>query len=368
MSQAIATIKPIGPRAEGMQLRTLDDVMRLGQAFARSGYFQDARDASQCVAKIIAGAELGFGPMASMTGIHVINGKPSLSANLIAAAIKRSGRYNFKVLDLTEKRCEIEFYEDGEVLTPTSEFTIEDAKKAGLMNGGNRGSWEKYPRNMLFARALSNGAKWHCADIFGGPVYVPEEMGAIVDGDSGTILELKPVPVNASIPADGEDEVEPIKSKDEGWMIEDHTRIRIFDLCKELEKLGVAESEWRKWMQQWVGVSSRRELTGPKAAVLMAKLADAISKQRASTANGETRDDLQKEIEQYVRTLKNSFAIDFTTIKSEMRRLVGKEKRAELDVKESAVVRDGFDLWIKRLEAQAAEDEREAITSEAEEV
>jgi hypothetical protein len=248
-------------------------------------------------------------------------------------------------------------------LTPSSEFTIEDAKKAGLLTSGNRGSWEKYPRNMLFARALSNGAKWHCADIFGGPVYVPEEMGAIVDGDTGTVLQLKAPAVNTSIPADGEI-IEVEAPKADGWMIEDHTRIRIFDLCKELEKLGVSEAEWRKWMLEWTGVSSRRELTGPKAAVLTTRLANQIATVRATTANGESRDDLQKEIETSVRTLKNSFAIDFTTIKSEMRRLVGKEKRAELDAKESAVVRDGFDLWIKRLEAQAAEDEREAIQEE----
>ena len=29
---------------------------------------------------------------------------------------------------------------------------------------------------MLFARAISNGVKWYCPDVFGGPVYVPEEQ------------------------------------------------------------------------------------------------------------------------------------------------------------------------------------------------
>jgi hypothetical protein len=30
---------------------------------------------------------------------------------------------------------------------------------------------------MLYARALSNGAKWYCPDVFGGPIYTPDELG-----------------------------------------------------------------------------------------------------------------------------------------------------------------------------------------------
>ena len=46
----------------------------------------------------------------------------------------------------------------------------------------------KFARNMLFARAISNGARWYCPDLFSGnPVYVPEELGAIVDGEGNVI-------------------------------------------------------------------------------------------------------------------------------------------------------------------------------------
>jgi len=45
-------------------------------------------------------------------------------------------------------------------------------------------SWEKYPQNMLFARAISSGVRIYCPDVFNGNlVYVPEEMGAQVDED-----------------------------------------------------------------------------------------------------------------------------------------------------------------------------------------
>jgi hypothetical protein len=172
------------------------DVMTLGQVLAQSGYFADAKQAGQAVVKVLAGQELGFGPIASMTGIHVIKGKVTLSANLIGAAVKRSGRYEYFVDALDEKQCVITFYQR---LDPGAEahkvgvssFTIADAKAAGLVNGEN---WKKYPRNMLFARAMSNGAKWFCPDVFGGPVYTPDELGAIVDGETGEVVDITPEP------------------------------------------------------------------------------------------------------------------------------------------------------------------------------
>src|SRR5687767_12193176 len=116
------------------------DVMQLGTVLARSGYFQDARDMSQAVVKILAGQEMGFGPIASMTGIHIVKGKPVLGANLIAAAIKRSGRYDYKVREFTGEICRIEFFEREGAKTVTigeSSFSMDDAKAAGLMNSPN---------------------------------------------------------------------------------------------------------------------------------------------------------------------------------------------------------------------------------------
>jgi hypothetical protein len=167
-----------------MQLPSMTD---LGTLLAKSGYFQDARDMSQAVVKILAGQELGFGPIASMTGVNIIKGKVALSANLMAAAIKRSGRYNYRVKKLTETECEIHFYEGQEMVGPSS-FTIADAKKAGL-SGVN---WSAYPKNMLFARALSNGAKWYCPDLSGGPLYTPDELGSVVDGETGEMVHETP--------------------------------------------------------------------------------------------------------------------------------------------------------------------------------
>lgn len=180
------------------------DVLKLGDVLAKSGYFQDARDAAQCIVKVLAGRELGLGPVASMAGIYIVKGRVTLSANLIAAAIKRSGRYNYRVLRMDDKGCEIEYFENGQSIGKSA-FTDADAKAAGLGSGDN---WRKFPRNMHFARAMSNGAKWYCPDVFAGPIYTPDEMGAQVEGETGEALaasegaqpvELKALPYRSEL-------------------------------------------------------------------------------------------------------------------------------------------------------------------------
>ena len=151
----------------------LDEVLTLGKTLAASGYFNDTRDAAQAAVKVLAGQELGLGPIASMTGIYIVKGRVTMSANLMAAQIKRSGRYNYRVTTMTNDAVVVEFFESGQSIGVSS-YTADDAKAAGLW--GSSDPWKKSPRNMLFARAMSNGAKWFTPDIFAGPVYTPDEM------------------------------------------------------------------------------------------------------------------------------------------------------------------------------------------------
>ena len=163
-------------------INTYDDVERAALAFAASKYFMDAADKAQAVVKILAGQEIGIGAFASMTGIHVIKGKPTYGANILAAKVKGSGKYDYLVIEISEKACELEFYQGSRAIGK-SRFTIEDARKAGTQNV------DRFPRNMLFARAISNGVRWYCPDVLNGvTAYVPEEFGAVVD-DSGNIVD-----------------------------------------------------------------------------------------------------------------------------------------------------------------------------------
>jgi hypothetical protein len=152
------------------------DLQQLGALVASSAYFSDAREAAQAAVKIMAGAELGIGPIASMRGIDIIKGEVSLSAGMVAAMVRRSGVYDYRVERWDNEACEIVFTRNRRPLTPSSVFTLEDAKRAGLA-GPN---YQKFPRNMLFARAMTNGARVHCPEVFVGAVYTPDEL---VDGE-----------------------------------------------------------------------------------------------------------------------------------------------------------------------------------------
>ena len=155
-------------------IKSSADAISIGETFYKSGMFADIKSAQQAVVKIMAGAEMGISPFQAMSGIHIIQGKPTIGAGLMASRVKASGKYNYKVTEMSDKVCTIDFIEGGQSIG-TSSFTIEDAKKAGTKN------LDKFPRNMLFARAMSNGVRWFCPDIYEGPVYVPEEMESITE-------------------------------------------------------------------------------------------------------------------------------------------------------------------------------------------
>ena len=176
------------------------DLFRLGDVLSQSGYFADARQAAQAIVKVLAGRELGFGPIASMTGIHIIQGRPAIGADLMAKAVKRSGRYNYRVAELTDDACSIEFFEksgDSWQAIGVSRFTKQDAAKAQTKN------LDKFARNMLFARAMSNGVKWFCPDALGLTTYTPEELDGIEaptpNGDT-TPHQAQPDPTIAQAP------------------------------------------------------------------------------------------------------------------------------------------------------------------------
>jgi hypothetical protein len=165
-----------------VQQLPIAELMNMAKAFAESGMFADTKSAAQAIVKIQAGQEIGIPPFAAMTGIHIIQGKPTIGAGLIASRVKGSGKYDYKVIEASEKVCSIDFYQ-GATKIGNSTFTIEDAKKALTKN------IDKFPKNMLFARAISNGVKWYCPDVFSGPVYVPEEMPSVTEETTHTVID-----------------------------------------------------------------------------------------------------------------------------------------------------------------------------------
>lgn len=168
---------------QGAQISTLDDLGRFANMAYQSGMFKDLKAVTQAAVKAQVAMELGISPMLGLSAIHIVEGRPTLSAAMLAALMKRSG-YSWKILAHTEEECRLEIRSGGESLGECG-FTLGEAKAAGLLG---RPNWSKHRRDMLFARAISRAARWFAPEVALG-VYTPEELG----GDENAAQEYEPI-------------------------------------------------------------------------------------------------------------------------------------------------------------------------------
>jgi hypothetical protein len=181
------------PRRNVIEPATLDEIMTYAAIALKSQYF-GVRSVEEAAVKILLGKELGLSTFQAMMGVSVIQGRPSLSAGLVSSLIKQSNRYDYRVNEWSATACKISFYQ-GNQLLGNSIYTIEDAKRAQLVKPSS--NWEKYPKSMVFARAITQGARAYTPDIFMGPVYTPDEIieGEIID------VNVEPLTETLSEPA-----------------------------------------------------------------------------------------------------------------------------------------------------------------------
>lgn len=192
---------------------TFKQISWVSRVMFASGMFKNTQTEAQAIVKVMAGSEMGMSPFESMNGIDIIEGQAVVKPHTIAARIKRTRKYDYKVKQLTALRCDIDYYSlenDKRAHLGTATFTAEMAQTAGLIDpqceinpqtgtinhdkrtitkykkGG--GSWTKqdsclckdnyrnYPDDMMYARAMSRGTKRFTPDVFNIPVYTPDEI------------------------------------------------------------------------------------------------------------------------------------------------------------------------------------------------
>lgn len=151
------------------------ELQSLAEQAVKSGMFPDLT-AAQAALKMQLADDLNINRSLGLGGIHVVKGKMVLSSNLIAALVKRSPKYRYRVAEHNDKLCKIAFYErqdDGKwELAGESIFTVDMAKRAQLLSNP---TWSKYPESMLYSRAIVQGVRWYCPDLIMAPVYSEEE-------------------------------------------------------------------------------------------------------------------------------------------------------------------------------------------------
>ena len=130
------------------------------------------RTARHAAVLIMRGAELGLRPMESLSALHLIEGRVTLSADtMLRVAIAGGVRVSYP--EFTSERVTVELQRSGfEPFRCT--WDLDMARRAGL---GGRQNWKKFPRAMLRARAVAEAVRAYCPDLLSG-AYLPEELSA----------------------------------------------------------------------------------------------------------------------------------------------------------------------------------------------
>jgi hypothetical protein len=130
---------------------------------------------------------IGVDPLDALNGgFYFVQGKVELTATMMNDLIRRKGHSITKDKKSDEKVCILHGKRKDNGDTWSESFSIEDAKLAGIY----RNQWLKYPKDMLFARALSRLARQLFPDVIKG-CYVDGEITQAIETDK---IQEKEVP------------------------------------------------------------------------------------------------------------------------------------------------------------------------------
>lgn len=174
---------------------TLTEQMSYARNLAGSDMLPDQyRNKSENVLWAIAYAEmLGMHPMAVITGMHNMQGKPTASSAFIGMLVRRAGHRLDVYMDQDGKTAVAELTRaDAPDRTFRTEWTYARAENAKLTG---KGTWRQFPQAMLKARAATEIARDNAPDALFGILYTPEELGADNTDEDGMVT-------TASAPSD----------------------------------------------------------------------------------------------------------------------------------------------------------------------
>lgn len=260
--------------------RSLEESERLAVTLAKSALLPtDLRNKPQDVlATLMAGAELGLAPMQALRGIQIIQGKPSLSADLMGALVKRRPDIceYLQLVESTPTKATYRTKRKGEPEPTTMSFTMEDAKAAELI--GSR-MYKKFPANMLRARCLAA----ICRAVY------PDLCLGLYDSDTGELTNgepPEPPPEKDVTPA-------PSPAKEVAAQIQQQTkaRMQIVDVAPgQTEEQAKSELEAKlaessKAVAAVVELQKRSGLPGPKMAELIKRATGKANRGQLSLAD-----------------------------------------------------------------------------------
>jgi len=146
-----------------MDLRpsNMEECYRLAGAIFQSGMGPKGINQQAIMITMMAGMELGIGPITALRGVAVINNRVTIYGDLMTSLVRQRG-HKIRSWYAPDSGPDITAHAElirGDTGEKTlRSFSIQDAKQAKLI--GKSGPWTEYPKRMLMWRAVS----WACRD------------------------------------------------------------------------------------------------------------------------------------------------------------------------------------------------------------
>ena len=237
------------------------------------------------------GQAVGIPPAQSLYEIYVVNGRPSPSANLMAALVRRSG-HKLRVEGNAESCTATLVRADDPDYPFTATWTIDQARAAGLTS---KDTWKQYPAAMLRARAIAEVVRMGASEAVLGMEYAAEEQRDIED-DRTVILPRKTTGVG-SLRDDLIPPVPPSEDVQDAEVVEPDaeapepsiTAAQLKALHTLLSKADMDRDAAIAWFCQRTGrdITSSKDLTKAEASGLIDALSAATSEADTLPVGGE---------------------------------------------------------------------------------
>lgn len=160
-----------------MKPKTLAEAMKFCEIMADSDLVPKdfkAKPGNIMVA-IQMGLELGLSPMRSLKSIAVINGRACMWGDELLAMVLASPVCEYvREQESTDKEGVCRVKRKGDAEEHVSRFSLEDAKRAGLL--GKQGAWQTSTKRMLQLRARGFALRDKFADVLAGLVSSEEAL------------------------------------------------------------------------------------------------------------------------------------------------------------------------------------------------
>lgn len=188
-------------------LVALETTQQLCQALMKTSHY--AKMGLEGIFAIVAKARsLNIDPLDALNGgLYCIQGKVEMSGQMMNCLIRQAGHSVTKDSKSDDTICILHGKRVDNQDTWTESFSIAEAKRAGIYN--ERSPWGKYPRDMLFARALSRLARQLFPDVI---------KGCYVEGEISQALAVENLPAQ---PIQKEHPKEEVISEEEAKWLEE---------------------------------------------------------------------------------------------------------------------------------------------------